>query len=251
MKEVMTRREIIRMGTVTLAAGSLGGLLTLEKAMAADEPKARETATFSTKHQPRPLPFKASKLKGLSEKLITSHWENNYGGAVKALNQVEGKLPALSKDKETSPAIYAAHKREQQLRLGSVILHEKYFGNLGGDGKIAGEIKNTLGSSFGGTDIWEVEFKKTAQGIAGGSGWVVLAYNLHLMRLENYWSWDHLHNLPASFPVLVLDMYEHAYHMDYGAQAAKYIDAFLNNVNWEEANKRLLSIQKAASAIAV
>ena len=244
MENGVTRREIIRMGTVSMAAGSVGGLITLEKALAAEDPKARQTGAYSAKHQPRPLPFNASKLKGLSEKLIASHWENNYGGAVKNLNQVEAKLASFAKDKDVSPSIYAGTKREQQLRLGSMILHEKYFGNLGGDGKIAGDIKEAVGASFGSVDAWESEFRKTALGLSGGSGWVVLAYDLHLMRLENYWSWDHLHNLPASFPVLVLDVYEHAYHMDYGAQTARYIDAFMTNVNWEEANKRFLSIRK-------
>ena len=116
---------------------------------------------------------------------------------------------------------------------------------------MAGEIKGAIASSFGGTDTWETEFRKMALGLSGGSGWVILAYDLHLKRLENYWSWDHLHNLPASFPVLVLDMYEHAYHMDYGAQAAKYIDAFMKNVNWEAVNKRSVSIQKQASEISI
>lgn len=75
---------------------------------------------------------------------------------------------------------------------------------------------------------------------------VVLAYDLHLARLENYWSWDHLHHVPSTFPLLVLDMYEHAYHLDYGAQAAKYLDAFMANVNWEEVNQRYLAIRKHA-----
>jgi superoxide dismutase, Fe-Mn family len=248
MKDSMTRRQAIQAGTLSVAMGSLGGLISIEKALAA-EPKSKISGAFATNHQPKPLPFKPSKLKGLSEKLMTSHWENNYSGAVKALNQVEGKLAALAKDKDTSPNLFTAAKREQELRLGSVILHEKYFGNLGGDGKMSGDIKEAIAAGFGSTDAWEAEFRKTALGLGGGSGWVVLAYNLHLMRLETYWSWDHLHNLPSSFPVMVLDMYEHAYQMDYGAQAAKYIDAFMANVNWEEANRRYFAIRKVASTI--
>jgi superoxide dismutase, Fe-Mn family len=246
MDENITRRQALQMGTLSLTMGSLAGLISSEKALAA-ESNTKGTGAFSTNHQPKPLPFKPSKLKGLSEKLITSHWENNYSGAIKALNQVEGKLAALAKDKDTSPGMFTAAKREQELRLGSIILHEKYFGNLGGDGKMAGEIKDAIVGSFGSADAWESEFRKTALGLGGGSGWVVLAYNLHLMRLETYWSWDHLHNLPSSFPLMVLDMYEHAYHMDYGAQAAKYLDAFMLNVNWEETNRRYLSIRKATA----
>ena len=74
--------------------------------------------------------------------------------------------------------------------------------------------------------------------MGGGSGWTILAYNLHTGEVHNYWSWDHMHNAPMSLPLLVLDMYEHAYHMDYGAAAAKYVDAFLQNVNWEVVNRR-------------
>lgn len=250
MEKGVNRREMIQMGPWSMAAASLGGFISLEKAIAAEEPRAKESGAFSANHKARPLPFKALKLKGLSEKLMTSHWENNYSGAVKALNQVEATLASLAQDKDTSPGMFVAAKREQQLRLGSMILHEKYFGNLGGDGRIAGEIKAAVAASFGGVDTWEAGFRKTGLGLGGGSGWVVLGYNLHLMRLENYWSWDHLHNVPASFPILVLDMYEHAYHMDYGAQAAKYIDAFMANVNWEEANHRYQAIRKCASITA-
>jgi Fe-Mn family superoxide dismutase len=69
-------------------------------------------------------------------------------------------------------------------------------------------------------------------GLGGGSGWVVLGYNLHSGLLENYWLWDHLHSPAATLPLLVMDMYEHSYQMDYGAGAPAYVDAFFRNIHW-------------------
>jgi superoxide dismutase, Fe-Mn family len=76
------------------------------------------------------------------------------------------------------------------------------------------------------------------------AGWNILAFNLHTKELHNYWAADHAHNAPFSVPLLVLDMYEHSYQMDDGAAAAKYVDAFMQNVNWEEVNRCMESISK-------
>ena len=77
--------------------------------------------------------------------------------------------------------------------------------------------------------------------LAGGSGWCVLAYNRHLNLLENYWASDHMMGAVTGVPLLVLDMYEHSFQMDYGAAAAKYVDAYMRNVNWETVDKRFVS----------
>jgi Fe-Mn family superoxide dismutase len=87
-------------------------------------------------------------------------------------------------------------------------------------------------------DAWESEFRKIGQGLGGGSGWVVLGYNEKLKLLENYWLADHASNPPQTRPILVMDMYEHAYQMDYGAAAPKYIDAFFANIQWDAVAKR-------------
>lgn len=203
---------------------------------------------FRGQHQPKPLAFDAAKLTGLSEKLIRSHWENNYGGAVKALNTVEQRLDAMLKDKDLPAYIYGDLKREELVRTGSVVLHEQYFGNLGGDGKAGGKILDLIKQWFGSIENWEAEFRRTANALGGGSGWVMLSYNLYTGELHNYWAWDHMHNAPMGRPLLVLDMYEHAYHMDYGAAAAKYIDAFMQNVKWDEVNRRAEAALKATLA---
>lgn len=199
---------------------------------------------FAGKHQPKPLPFDATKLTGISEKLITSHHDNNYVGAVKALNVVEQRLVALAKEKDLPVYLYGDLKRQELIRTGSMVLHEKYFANLGGNGKADGNAKKVIEQWWGNYDAWEAEFKRTGNALGGGSGWTVFAYNCHSKEFHNYWSSDHTSNPPFSVPLLVLDMYEHAYQMDYGAANAKYVDAFMTNVNWEEVNKRVEALPK-------
>ncbi len=199
---------------------------------------------FAGKHQPKPLPFDPTKLNGISEKLIRSHHENNYTGAVKALNAVEQRLVALAKEKDLPAYIYGDLKRQELIRTGSIVLHEKYFANLGGNGKADGSSKKLIEQWFGSYEAWEAEFKRTGNALSGGSGWTILAFNQHSKELHNYWSADHTSNAPFTVPLLVLDMYEHAYQMDYGAAAAKYIDAFMTNVNWQEVNRRVENLGK-------
>jgi Fe-Mn family superoxide dismutase len=201
---------------------------------------------FRGEHQVQPLPFDPAKLRGLSERLIRSQWENNYGGAVKALNTVEQRLARMLTEADLPAYVYGDLKREELVRTGSVVLHENYFANLGGDGMAGGKVFDLIKQWFGSYEQWEADFKKTAGALGGGSGWTILAYNFHTGEMHNYWSWDHMHNAPMSRPLLVLDMYEHAYHMDYGAAAAKYVEAFMQNVTWEEVNRRAEAAVKAS-----
>jgi superoxide dismutase, Fe-Mn family len=223
------------------ATAALAAATAVPSALNAAEEKniAASGNAFQHQHTAVPLPFDAKALKGLSEKLMQSHWENNYGGAVKALNTVRGRLTQALNDANTPPYIYNGLKREQLFRTGSVVLHELYFANLGGDGKAPADLRSRLAASFGTYDAWESEFRKIGQGLGGGSGWVVLGYNHRLKLLENYWMADHSTNPPETTPVLVMDMYEHAYQMDYGAAAAKYIDAFFANIQWDAVAKRI------------
>jgi Fe-Mn family superoxide dismutase len=230
-----TRREFIQAS----AAISLLASAALPQRLEAAEESKMTTPAFGYQHSPVPLPFDAKSLKGISEKLIQSHWENNYSGAIKALNTVRGKLTQAMGDTNTPPYVYNGLKREQLIRTGSVVLHELYFANLGGDGKASADVRTRISASFGTYDAWETEFRKIGQGLGGGSGWVVLGYNQHLKLLENYWLADHASNPAHTTPILVMDMYEHAYQMDYGAAAPKYIDAFFANIQWDAVAKRL------------
>src|SRR5258705_7081981 len=150
--------------------------------------QAMTARAFRGQHQPQPLRFDPAKLKGLSEKLINSHWENNYGGAVKALNVVEQKLASMLTERDLPPYIYGDLKREELVRTGSVDVHENYFANLGGDVKISGKVLDLLKEWFGSYEQWEVEFKKTANALGGGSGWTILSYNLNNSEVHNYWA---------------------------------------------------------------
>jgi len=229
----MNRRDAITLLGAGAAAAAAGGA-----PIQAAKAQPRSAAQPPRRHEPRPLPFDPARLNGLSERLISSHWQNNYGGSVTALNMVEARLAAAMADPDFPALIYGDMKREQLHRTGSVVLHELYFGNLGGDGRAAGDVQSALVRAFGSFAAWEAEFRRTAASLAGGSGWCLLALNTHSGALQNYWMWDHMHAPAASIPLLALDMYEHSYHMDYGSAAARYIDAFMRNVNWEEVDRR-------------
>lgn len=228
----VTRREAI--GAVS--AGAAG--LAMASTAGATEAETPRPPAFAGLHEVRPLKFDPAKLNGLSERLITSHWQNNYQGSVRALNMVETRLAAAMADKDLPAVIYGGLKREELHRTGSVILHEIYFDGLGGDGRPGGDLASALVASYGSIEAWEAEFRRTAMALAGGSGWCILSYNRHSGSLHNYWAWDHMHGAIAGEPLLALDMYEHSYHMDYGTAAARYIDAFMANLDWEEIDGR-------------
>jgi Fe-Mn family superoxide dismutase len=246
----LTRREF-------LAAATAGATLTALSSEALSATPKQESPTmspipsaFAASHEAKPLSFDPAKLDGLSEKLIRSHWENNYGGSVKALNAVKQKLAAFLEDKDLPPYMYNDLKREHLMRAGSVVLHELYFGNLGGTGKADDALRKALSGAFGSVETWEKEFRRMGAGLSGGSGWVTLGYNLHYGLLENYWQWDHLHAPSATLPVLVMDMYEHSYQMDYGAAAPAYVDAFFRNIHWETVSARLEHAMRARALLA-
>ena len=242
-----SRRDALKSILAGGAAMTLSTTALADSTRASEQQAAQKTMSFRGQHQPKPLPFDPAKLKGLSEKLIRSHWENNYVGAVKALNAVEQRLEAMLKDKDLPAYVYGDLKREELVRTGSVVLHDQYFANLGGDNKPGGKALELIKQWFGSYELWEADFKRTGNALGGGSGWVIFAYNFHTAEAHNYWAWDHMHNAPLSRPLLVLDMYEHAYHMDYGAAAAKYVDAFMQNVNWEEVSRRAEAAMKIGS----
>jgi Fe-Mn family superoxide dismutase len=220
-----------------LAAAAGAATLTFASEASAQPAPARPPA-FAGQHQPKPLRFDPTKLSGLSEKLVRSHWENNYQGSVRALNTIEQKLAEAMADKDFPPLVYSGLKREELHRTGSVVLHEHYFEQLGGNGQPAGDVVGALSTAFGSRDAWEAEFRRTAMALAGGSGWAVLSYNRHTGSLHNYWAWDHMHGAVTGAPLIALDMYEHSFHMDYGTQAARYIDAFMANLDWEIVDAR-------------
>lgn len=187
-------------------------------------------------HKAVPLPFNAAKLSGLSEKLLTSHHDNNYAGAIKNLNAVELELDKVTKD---TPGFQVAALRERELTYAnSVYLHERYFENLGGDGKPSGDLAKALAAQFGSAARWEEQLRATAMSLGGGSGWVVIAMSPLTNDLRIVGTSGHAPALAAGAPILVLDMFEHSYALDFGAAHAKYVDAFFANLNWGALERR-------------
>src|SRR5262249_21200608 len=137
-----------------------------------------------------------------------------------------------------------ALKRQELAAMGSVVLHELYFGNLGGEGnKIPDPMTAVLEEHFGSVRAWRREFVGAAQSLAHGSGWASLTYERRTKRLWNTIASDHTQGPIDAAPVLVLDMYEHAYHLDFGANATAYIDAFMRNINWTAVIARMAAVR--------
>ena len=184
----------------------------------------------------KPLSCNPTQLKGLSEKLIVSHYENNYSGAVKRLNVITAQLESL--DFATAPVfVINGLKREELIASNSMILHELYFDSLGAGSQPDGDLRDALARDFGSVDKWQAQFTGIGKALGGGSGWVLLTYSHRDKKLVNQWAADHTCSLANSTPILALDMYEHSYHIDYGAKAAAYVDAFMNNINWENVSR--------------
>ena len=188
--------------------------------------------------QPKPLMLDLDRLDGLSRALIASHHENNYGGAVKRLAAIRSSLGQL--DWGTTPVfVVNGLKREELIAANSAFLHELYFESLGGDGVLPScGLSVALARDFGSVDRWRAEFTAIARALGGGSGWAILAWSSREGRLVNHWAADHTCLLAGSAPVLALDMYEHAYHMDFGAKAGAYVDAFMKNIRWDAVYRR-------------
>ncbi len=182
-------------------------------------------------YEVKPLACDPTAIKGMSERLIVSHYENNYGGAVQRLNATTKKLAAL--DFSSAPIfVINGFKREELIAMNSMILHEIFFASLGERGEPEGTLRDALIRDFGGIAAWAAEFSAMGKAQRGGSGWVLLTWSPRDRKLVNQWAMDHSMTLAGAQPILALDMYEHSYHIDYGAQAAAYVDAFMAAVNW-------------------
>jgi Fe-Mn family superoxide dismutase len=190
------------------------------------------------RYQLTPLFCRPWTLNGISPRLIESHYENNYGGALNRLNAITEKLESL--DLSTTPGyVINGLKREESIALNSTLLHELYFASLGGDGRKPTEtIASAISRDFGSFERWRSEFVAMANALSGGSGWVLLTYLPRDRRLLNQSAWDHSQSIAGGIPVLALDMYEHAYHLEFGANAAAYVDAFMRNIEWNAVQAR-------------
>jgi Fe-Mn family superoxide dismutase len=179
-----------------------------------------------------PLHCRPWTLNGMTPRLIESHYEGNYGSALRKLNALTREIDSL--DPVTAPpGALNRLKRDQALVLNSTLLHELYFACLGGDGRTVPEpLAKAMVRDFGSVDRWRQEFVALAQGMAGGSGWVILSWVPRDRALINQIGFDHTQSVAGALPILAIDMYEHAFHIDFGTNAQAYIATFMRNIDW-------------------
>lgn len=194
-----------------------------------------ETMTYQTKDYNRLLG-----MEGFSEPLLKNHF-TLYQGYVTNTNKSMDALSQMLKDGKTGTPEFAELKRRFGWEFNGMRLHEYYFENLGGKGGISknGKLYQKLTESFGSYEAWEKDFKAT--GTMRGIGWVVLYQDILNGKFINFWINEHDVGHPAGgMPILIMDVFEHAFMIDYGLKRADYIEAFFKNINWTEVEKRLL-----------
>ena len=229
----MDRREVLAAGAVIGLAGLAPGAAAAQAAA----PAAPAPHAPAYMPQPVPLGFDPKGVPGLSERLLVSHHDNNYAGAVKRLGVIGAELAGL--DPATAPTFRLnGLKREELLAWNSMVLHEIYFSQFGAPGRPGQPLAAAIEHSFGSEARWRGEFAGMGKALGGGSGWVILAWSPRDRRLVNTWAADHTMTLAGATPVAVLDMYEHAYAMDYGAKAGAYVDAVMAARDWRAADRR-------------
>jgi superoxide dismutase, Fe-Mn family len=198
---------------------------------------AQSSAPAAPVYMPKPLPFDVANIKGLSEKLLLSHHGNNYTSSVKRLGTILGEFGKL--DLATAPNFTVnGLKREELIAQNSMVFHEIYFSCIGVPNQPGKLLAQAIERDFGSMAKWALEFSAMGKALGGGSGWVVMNWMERDQKLVNGWANDHTMALVGGTPVLVMDMFEHAYAMDYGSKAGAYVDAYMATVNWSAADKR-------------
>jgi superoxide dismutase, Fe-Mn family len=231
----LSRRDVLLMGAIT--ASTLLTSNTISKA--ASQPASGDATVGSDPYIAKDFGgLLNKKLEGLSQSQLSQHIKL-YQGYVKKANEIYHKLKDV--DLSSANATYSPLREllaEQSYALNGAIYHEYYFGNLGGKGgEATGDIRAALDERFGSFSKFSDYLRASGKSMRG---WVIVGYNTRIGRIDTF-GLD-LHNVfsPANIvPVLVLDVYEHAYMIDYGIDRVKYLDAFMQNIDWEAANKRL------------
>ncbi|ACH39216.1 superoxide dismutase, iron/manganese-containing [Citrifermentans bemidjiense Bem] len=178
-------------------------------------------------------------MPGFSETLLNNHF-TLYQGYVKNTNTLDDALTELRKSGKGSDPGFAELKRRFGWEFNGMRLHEYYFENLGGNQPINqdGRLASRIHQDFGGFDEWVQDFKSV--GAMRGIGWAIMYQDLSNGRLLNFWINEHDAGHPAGCtPVLIMDVFEHAFMTDYGLKRADYINAFFQNIDWNSAEQRL------------
>lgn len=174
-------------------------------------------------------------LDGLTLKMIQEHFKL-YQGYVKKSNEVQQKIEAA--DKSEANGVYSfigELKRQETFAVNGMKLHEVYFGQLNGDGIPKGEIVGMIERDFGSMDAWKLDMVATG---LSARGWAILCFDYRDNKLHNYGSDGHnVGAVWAAIPLIALDVYEHAYFIDYGVNRKDYINSFFKNLNWDFVNE--------------
>ncbi len=184
-------------------------------------------------------------LVGISKRQIDEHFDVLYKGYVNKANEIEEKLTQTpTEGANTTYSPWRELKREELFAVDAMRLHEWYFENLGPGSQLAGEIQRFIEEDFQSYDNWAAQFKATGM---SSRGWTVLAYDWQDHRLHIYMTDIHQEGMWQTSPLLILDCYEHAYMIDYGTARAKYIDSFMQNIDWDVVNERIRAMRVAES----
>ena len=195
--------------------------------------------------------LKPSGLDGISDAQIEPHFEAHYKGYVVKFNEIQEKLSdSVFSDRGKANQNYSEFRElkvEETFNYMGVVLHELYFGQLGKKGEPSQELKKKIEDELGGWDNCVADLKATAIAFRG---WAVLGLDLFSGRLMiNGLDAHNVYNLHGFIPLIVIDTYEHAYYVDYKNKRPPYVDAVLNNLNWEVINSRFEKAMKACEAM--
>jgi len=216
-------------------AGVGGVMLTAGRASVSP---AQTAQPASGPYQPKDF-TKLLGMEGFSETLLKNHF-TLYQGYVTNTNRLTDTLNQMLKDGKTNTPEYSELKRRFGWEFNGMRLHEYYFENLGGKEELdrAGKLFKKISDDFGSFEAWEKDFK--AVGAMRGIGWAVLYQDPANGKLINFWINEHDAGHPAGgTPILILDVFEHAFMIDYGLRKADYIGAFFKNIHWKAAEARL------------
>ena len=227
---MVNRREFLTLTGLGLAAMTLGYPIPVN----AETEKEEKTMAYTAKDY-----SKLIGMEGFSETLLKNHF-TLYQGYVTNTNKLLDILGQMLKDGKTVTPEYAELKRRLGWEFNGMRLHEYYFENLGGKGSInkEGKLFSKIAEDFGNYELWEKDFK--AVGTMRGIGWAVLYQDTSNGRLINFWINEHDVSHPAGCNlVLIMDVFEHAFMLDYGLKRADYVEAFFKNIDWNASEKRL------------
>ena len=179
-------------------------------------------------------------ISGLSEQLLKNHF-TLYQGYVNNFNKLDETLVAMEKEGKFGTPEFGELNRRLGWEFNGMRLHELYFGNLAKEKSVVdknSELFKKIEKEWGSYELWEKDFK--SMGTMRGIGWVVLYYDSLANRMFNVWINEHdVGHFSGAKPILVMDVFEHAYMIDFGLKKAEYIEAFMKAINWEESGKRI------------